>query len=743
MLKKLKPYLFNANVREWVSLLILLAVSVFSVNYRYEVRTLYTAITGVEEHDAFDGTVMPIQEVPNWSNLSSGDVDKTYQEISTSKLIAIPEYRNDYLSYDSDLLEWGNEQDEVIRNTKYTYTVAYAGNYNFDDRGEGAGSHPAVDIVTLEATPVYAVANGIVNETGEDSGFGKYIVVKHNGVPDPQNSANATTLYSSYSHLSEFFVVEGQEVTKGEVLGQVGDTGSATTYHLHFQLDAEDAPWHPYWPFTTAEANEAGYDFWDAVNHGVGLDNLYRYTRNPLEWVQYHLDEDATLGTTPVSSVTDSTGDDVENDEGAADEASDESEEENGNENTEGDDVSESSDLISVITIGFSDLRISTPAFLMPGQNRSVSLELLNSNGEIDKNASFDGDMTLTASDENVGKLNRSSISQADFNNGVAELSLYADHDGRMTFTASVADRTYVSSPIYVISTIEPFAKFGVVHDGGFVPGKAEKIQIVPLDLNGNPTPGFYGNGTLEIDLVQGSGIFSKDKLDSKNFATGIAEISFTGENDDPVIIRVTYGTKVVESDTLVAKLFSDLSESDEYYGAVSYLFRKGTVEGYPDGTFKPTNTVSRIEALKFIFSGLDQSVQTGLTARFNDTQSGLWYSDYLATAYSLGVVQGYLDGSFRPTQGVNRVEFAKILFSTVDLPIDPVVTVDPYVDVNNLSWYAPYVAYAKENNIFPVDGQYFNPSAPMSRIEVAEVIYRMIAVQQNGASYTSLMKVE
>jgi len=206
----------------------------------------------------------------------------------------------------------------------------------------------------------------------------------------------------------------------------------------------------------------------------------------------------------------------------------------------------------------------------------------------------------------------------------------------------------------------------------------------------------------------------------------------------------VTYGTKVEESQTLEARLFNDVSETNEYYTALSYLFEKGTVQGYPDGSFKPSNTVSRVEGLKFIFSGLDQEVKTGLTARFADTSNSEWYSNYLATAYSLGVVQGYADGNFRPAQGVNRVEFLKMLFSTVDLSIDPVVIEDPYEDVNNLSWYAPYVQYAKEKNIFPVKGSYFNPGDPMSRIEVAEVIYRMIVVNQHdGESYNSLMSAD
>ena len=379
----------------------------------------------------------------------------------------------------------------------------------------------------------------------------------------------------------------------------------------------------------------------------------------------------------------------------------------------------------------------------MPGQNKTLTVRLLDGSGNTAQ-ASFDGQITFSLSDSNVAKLNRSFLEKVDFNDGEAELSLYADHDGSVTLTATIASRTYNSLPIYVVSTIEPFAKFGVAHDGSFVPGQAETIQIQALDLSGNPTPGFYGSGTIEVDVVQGDAEPSKDALSKKDFATGIAELTLTASSEEAIVVRVTYGTKEVESSALTVRLFEDLSESDEYYTAVSYLYRKGTVKGYPDGSFKPENTVSRVEALKFIFSGLDQDVQSGLSARFNDTSMTDWYSDYLATAYSLGVVQGYNDGSFKPTQGVNRVEFLKMMFSVVDeISIDPVVMEDPYKDVNALSWYAPYVQYAKENNIFPVSGSYFNPSEPMSRIEVAEVIYRMIAVQQNETSYNSLMRVE
>ncbi|MFA5792850.1 MAG: S-layer homology domain-containing protein [Candidatus Gracilibacteria bacterium] len=725
---KLKSFLQNKHARHWIYILGILAVSVFSVNLHGQTGFLFGALSNIPEHATFDGTVMPIQQTPDWTNLTSSEYSYTYQELSASKLEDIPEYRTDYLEFPSEDLIWGNSEHDVIRNTKITYPVPYAGNYELNDCGEGCGSHPAVDIKTLKGTPVYAIANGVVTRAGTSSGFGTTIVLQTNGVPNPISPSQTTTIYSSYSHLSKLFVTEGEVVTKGSVIGEVGNSGTATTYHLHFQIDSSTAPWHPYWPFTTAEASAAGYGFWDAVSHGIGLDNVYKYTFNPMDFVKDNLDGSAVLGNAVV--VENNTVDAVEPVE-----------------TVEIVDVIETTDIpdeliSSVVTLSFDSIRIETPYFTQPGENPEIKIDLLDSYENIDTDATFDGEITLSVSDESVGKLNRNSITKADFEDGVANLNLYADHDGTTVITASISGMSYVSSEVYVISQIEPFAKFGIAHDGYFVPNKAETIQIQALTLTGKPTPGFYSNGSLAIDLVEGSGSFSKTSFDKRDFPTGIAELSFTASSDDPVIFKVTYGTKITESETMESRLFNDLDASNVYYDAVAYLFDKGTVQGYPDGTFQPDRIVSRVESLKLIFSGLDSDLDSGLTVNFTDTRNGEWYSDYLATAYSIGVIEGYSDGSFKPSQGVNRVEFLKMLFNTVDITVDPIVSEDPYLDVDNLAWYAPSVAYAKEKNIFPISGQYFEPSLPMSRIEVAEVIYRLITVSQNDdRAYSVLLR--
>src|SRR3989339_395716 len=90
------------------------------------------------------------------------------------------------------------------------------------------------------------------------------------------------------------------------------------------------------------------------------------------------------------------------------------------------------------------------------------------------------------------------------------------------------------------------------------------------------------------------------------------------------------------------------------------------------------------------------------------------------------------------------RMELLKMLFKAAEFDADPVMIGDPYDDVSNLDWFAAYVNSAKELNITPVEGSEFEPDADMNRGEVAETIYRWLAVSYNGADeYSSLLSME
>lgn len=107
--------------------------------------------------------------------------------------------------------------------------------------GEGA-LHTGVDISAPMGTPVHAAADGIVSRAEYFGGYGKLVVIDHgNGMS------------TRYGHLSRFNVVPGQEVRRGDIIAYSGQTGRATSPHLHFEVRVGGAAVNPH-PYLTRSA---------------------------------------------------------------------------------------------------------------------------------------------------------------------------------------------------------------------------------------------------------------------------------------------------------------------------------------------------------------------------------------------------------------------------------------------------------------------------------------------------------
>ncbi len=100
--------------------------------------------------------------------------------------------------------------------------------------GEGA-FHTGVDISATTGTPVHATADGVVVFAQVFSGYGRLVRINH---------GNGMETY--YAHLSRFYVQEGQDVRRGEVIGAVGSSGRVTAPHLHYEVRLGGAPVNPY-----------------------------------------------------------------------------------------------------------------------------------------------------------------------------------------------------------------------------------------------------------------------------------------------------------------------------------------------------------------------------------------------------------------------------------------------------------------------------------------------------------------
>ncbi len=105
------------------------------------------------------------------------------------------------------------------------------------------------------------------------------------------------------------------------------------------------------------------------------------------------------------------------------------------------------------------------------------------------------------------------------------------------------------------------------------------------------------------------------------------------------------------------------------YESAVYNLFFLNVINGYPDGTFKPNELITRAEAAAVINRSLDKGFATsaeGLiennSRNFSDVAGDHWAKEAIDKLAMEGILKGYLDHTFRPDAGITRAEFAVLL---------------------------------------------------------------------------------
>lgn len=95
--------------------------------------------------------------------------------------------------------------------------------------------HAGVDISAPKGTDVEATGDGVVVEAGRhESGYGNEVIIDH-----------GDGIRTKYAHLSAVYVTAGEEVTRGEVIGEVGMTGRSTGPHLHYEVLVHNTPVNP------------------------------------------------------------------------------------------------------------------------------------------------------------------------------------------------------------------------------------------------------------------------------------------------------------------------------------------------------------------------------------------------------------------------------------------------------------------------------------------------------------------
>ena len=151
-------------------------------------------------------------------------------------------------------------------------------------------------------------------------------------------------------------------------------------------------------------------------------------------------------------------------------------------------------------------------------------------------------------------------------------------------------------------------------------------------------------------------------------------------------------------------------------------------IDGYPDGTVKPTGDVTRAEVAAILYRVMDADcVKTYETTRcsFSDVVRGDWFNLYVATLENAGViVDTRTNGKFRPNEAITRAELAAMLAQFADIKS----AANSFNDVSARHWASDEIAVCAKMgwiNGYP-DGS-FRPDATITRAEMMAMINRAL----------------
>lgn len=206
---------------------------------------------------------------------------------------------------------------------------------------------------------------------------------------------------------------------------------------------------------------------------------------------------------------------------------------------------------------------------------------------------------------------------------------------------------------------------------------------------------------------------------------------------------RIEFTTNLIGKFNIRKYEFSDIKNSGKwYYKYVNSLGSKGILNGMGDGTFAPSNPVTRAELATMFVKATEHIISYRLdtSKSFKDVPKGKWYYEYVMKCASLGIVNGYGDGNFGPNNPATREEVAvmirKIVEAIGSFNSQPLPQINSstskaelakiYKDSASISsWSRDYVLFCNKLSIMIGDeNKNFSPKADITRAECAKIIY-------------------
>lgn len=194
---------------------------------------------------------------------------------------------------------------------------------------------------------------------------------------------------------------------------------------------------------------------------------------------------------------------------------------------------------------------------------------------------------------------------------------------------------------------------------------------------------------------------------------------------------------------------YQDVQRGDWFYSTVADISERELMTGMTDTVFAPAENLERGQLATIIYR-MNGSPETAYEYRFPDVKDGQFYSSAITWAYDAGVIEGYEDGTFGPSDRITREQLATMLnryAEKMGYDTTRMGNLEDYQDAGNVSEFAVNgMKWAVGARIIKGDGKrldLLNPQGDVSRAVCATMISRMISYVESGGQIPEREQVQ
>lgn len=233
---------------------------------------------------------------------------------------------------------------------------------------------------------------------------------------------------------------------------------------------------------------------------------------------------------------------------------------------------------------------------------------------------------------------------------------------------------------------------------------------------------GTYKSGISHVGIYTGNNSFI-----SATSSKGVAVVSMDNSYWKS---KYTGAKRVISAVSLPAGEFTDIADSHFAFAAVKTLSTQNVINGFEDGSFRPTDSVTRGQAAAIINRVLKYTPSK--INSFKDVSASHTFAKDIAAMKELGIINGYSNGNFGPNNTMTKAEMAAIIHRAFELSSLVSASANHvYLDVNESHWAYEAVVTMKAIDTtggFKTSNYQSNTNA--SRAHFAAAIYNAVNVK-------------